>query len=191
AMSVIMAVLLAPGRPRPTEGHHSSADGNRRRRRCRRWRVPCDFALDGFLRGPSLRVGGASLISPQGPVEASRRRRGCVRQRPGRGGRDPNAHDPSGATAGAPPPRPRLPLPGLWSAIRPGPSHPRPLEVLGDPVTVLRARHDAEGLVLTARTTPRWLGERLDGGWAIDVLHPLARGSAVSHEGAGGATTRH
>jgi len=69
---------------------------------------------------------------------------------------------------------------------------PRPLEVLGDPVTVLRARHDAEGLVLTARTaTPRWLGERLDGGWAIDVLHPLARGSAVSHEGAGGATTRH
>ena len=53
---------------------------------------------------------------------------------------------------------------------------PRPPEVLGDPVTALRARHDAEGLVLHAQTaTPGWLGERLDVGWAIDVLHPLAR----------------
>jgi len=69
---------------------------------------------------------------------------------------------------------------------------PRPLEVLGDPVTVLRAGNDAEGLVLTARTaTPGWLGERLDVGWAIDVLHPLARDSAVSPEGAASSTTRH
>ena len=45
-----------------------------------------------------------------------------------------------------------------------------------DPVEVLRARHEAQGLVLDARTaTPGWLGERLDIGWAIDVLHPLAR----------------
>jgi hypothetical protein len=36
-------------------------------------------------------------------------------------------------------------------------------------------RHDAEGLRLDARTTcPGWLGERLDVGWAIGVLHPLA-----------------
>jgi hypothetical protein len=56
------------------------------------------------------------------------------------------------------------------------PEVPPPLEVSGDPVKLLRARHAAEGLVLHARTgTPSWLGERLDVGWAIDVLHPLAR----------------
>src|SRR5213593_2632770 len=56
------------------------------------------------------------------------------------------------------------------------PEVPTPLEVLGDAVTILRARHDAEGLALNARTTtPGWLGERLDVSWAIDVLHPLAR----------------
>jgi 5-methylcytosine-specific restriction endonuclease McrA len=56
------------------------------------------------------------------------------------------------------------------------PEVPRPPEVPGDPATALRARHDAEGLVLHARTAmPGWLGERLDVGWAIDVLHPLAR----------------
>ena len=56
------------------------------------------------------------------------------------------------------------------------PEVPHLPEVPGDPVKVLRARHDAEGLVLHARTsTPGWLGERLDVGWAIDVLHPLAR----------------
>ena len=44
-----------------------------------------------------------------------------------------------------------------------------------DPVTMLRARHAAEGLRLDAKTArPGWLGERLDLGWAIDVLHPLA-----------------
>jgi len=59
---------------------------------------------------------------------------------------------------------------------RPLPEVPPPLDVLGDPVEILRAQHDAEGLVLNARTTtPGWLGERLDVGWAIDVLHPLAR----------------
>ncbi|PYM35877.1 MAG: HNH endonuclease [Candidatus Rokuibacteriota bacterium] len=56
------------------------------------------------------------------------------------------------------------------------PEVPLPHEVPDDPVHVIRARHDAEGLVLHARTaTPGWLGERLDVGWAIDVLHPLAR----------------
>jgi hypothetical protein len=44
-----------------------------------------------------------------------------------------------------------------------------------DPVHALRARHDACGLRLHARTAmPGWAGERLDVGWAIDVLHPLA-----------------
>src|SRR5205809_6537048 len=59
---------------------------------------------------------------------------------------------------------------------RPLPEVPPPLEVLGDPVKILRAQHDAEGLVLHARTAaPVWVGERLDAGWAIGVLHPLAR----------------
>ena len=51
--------------------------------------------------------------------------------------------------------------------------------MVGDPVTELRARHDAEGLRLNARTAhPDWLGERLDLGWAIDVLHPKANQAA-------------
>jgi len=56
------------------------------------------------------------------------------------------------------------------------PEVPRPPELRDDAVQVLRARHNAGGLVLHPRTaTPNWLGERLDVGWAIDVLHPLAR----------------
>jgi hypothetical protein len=36
----------------------------------------------------------------------------------------------------------------------------------------------AEGIELDAHTLrPNWLGERLDLGWAIDVLHPLAQRS--------------
>jgi len=59
---------------------------------------------------------------------------------------------------------------------RPLPEVPPPIEMPDDPVKVLRAKHDEEELVLNARTsTPGWLGERLDVGWAIDVLHPLAR----------------
>jgi hypothetical protein len=60
---------------------------------------------------------------------------------------------------------------------RPLPEVPPPAAVPDDPVQVLRARHDAQGLRLHARTAcPSWLGERLDLGWAIDVLHPLATG---------------
>ena len=58
---------------------------------------------------------------------------------------------------------------------RPLPEVPPPAAVPDDPVEALRARHDAQGLRLHARTAcPGWLGERLDVGWAIDVLHPLA-----------------
>jgi hypothetical protein len=43
-------------------------------------------------------------------------------------------------------------------------------------VETLRAQHDAQGLRLHAHTgTSGWLGEHLDLGWAINVLHPLAR----------------
>jgi hypothetical protein len=56
------------------------------------------------------------------------------------------------------------------------PNVPPPAEVPSDPVEIFRARHDADGLHLHARTAmPGWLGEPLDVGWAIDVLHPLAR----------------
>ena len=57
------------------------------------------------------------------------------------------------------------------------PDVPPPAAVPADPVGVLRAGHVAQGLRLDARTTcPGWLGEHLDVGWAIDVLHPLAVG---------------
>ncbi len=53
------------------------------------------------------------------------------------------------------------------------PDVPPPPTVPSDPVGALRARHAAEGLRLHARTgCPGWLGERLDVGWAIDVLRP-------------------
>src|SRR5216683_4654783 len=52
------------------------------------------------------------------------------------------------------------------------PAVPPPAMVPADPVEVLRARHDAQGLHVHARTSmPGWLGERLNVGWAIDVLH--------------------
>jgi len=55
------------------------------------------------------------------------------------------------------------------------PEVPAPPNVADDPIHVLRARHEAQGLRIHARTAmPGWLGERLNVGWAIDVLHPLA-----------------
>ena len=62
------------------------------------------------------------------------------------------------------------------------PEVPAPVPVPADPVEALRARHDAQGLRVDARTAcPSWLGERLDVGWAIGVLHPLAaRGAGPS-----------
>jgi hypothetical protein len=53
---------------------------------------------------------------------------------------------------------------------------PPPAAIPDDPVQALRARHEAQGLRIHARTaTPAWLGEPLNVGWAIDVMHPLAR----------------
>src|SRR2546425_3088106 len=61
------------------------------------------------------------------------------------------------------------------------PDVPPPGALPADPVQLLRARHDTQGLRLHARTAcPLWLGERLDLGWAIDVLHPLATRGAGS-----------
>ncbi|MBI1845354.1 MAG: HNH endonuclease [Candidatus Rokubacteria bacterium] len=58
------------------------------------------------------------------------------------------------------------------------PELPSPAVVPRDPTGALRADHDARGLRLHARTAcAGWLGEPLDVGWAIDVLHPRATGS--------------
>jgi 5-methylcytosine-specific restriction endonuclease McrA len=57
------------------------------------------------------------------------------------------------------------------------PEVPPPTDVANDPVGTLRTRHEANGLAVHARTAmPGWLGERLNVGYAIDVMHPLARG---------------
>jgi hypothetical protein len=55
------------------------------------------------------------------------------------------------------------------------PEVPPPPRVGDDPLGTIRARNEAEGLQLHARTAiPNWGGEGLNVGWAIDVLHPLA-----------------
>ena len=59
------------------------------------------------------------------------------------------------------------------------PEVPPPIAVPADPVQALRTQHEGQGLHLHARTTrPGWLGERLDVGYAIDVVHPLANRAA-------------
>src|SRR5712664_789947 len=60
---------------------------------------------------------------------------------------------------------------------RPLPEVPPTDPVPADPIHTLHAQHAALGLRLHARTAcPGWLGERLDLGRALDVLHPRAVG---------------
>jgi len=67
-----------------------------------------------------------------------------------------------------------------WPDGRLLPDVPPPSTVSADAVQVLRSGHEAQGLRLHARTAcPSWAGERLDVGWAMDVLHPLAIGPAT------------
>jgi hypothetical protein len=64
---------------------------------------------------------------------------------------------------------------------RPLPAVPAPPPVPADPVGALRARHRAGGLTLSPSTArPLWYGERLDLGYAIDVLRPRAKGPIVT-----------
>src|SRR6266540_3389074 len=64
---------------------------------------------------------------------------------------------------------------------RPLPEVPLPAPVPEKPEEALRVAHEARGLRLNARTAcAGWLGERLDVGWAIDVLHPRAQRSQPS-----------
>jgi hypothetical protein len=60
-------------------------------------------------------------------------------------------------------------------AGRPIPLVPPPPTLPPDPTRTLLATHRARGLAIDGRTgCPAWLGERLDLGWAIAVLHPAA-----------------
>ena len=55
------------------------------------------------------------------------------------------------------------------------PEAPSPPRLAGDPLETLRMANAARGVHVNSQTiTPGWLGERLDVGWAIDVLHPRA-----------------
>jgi 5-methylcytosine-specific restriction endonuclease McrA len=62
-----------------------------------------------------------------------------------------------------------------WPDGRPFPDVPQAPALQGDPLEVLRSRDKRAALQIHASTAiPWWGGERLDVGWAIDVLHPLA-----------------
>jgi len=64
---------------------------------------------------------------------------------------------------------------------RPLPEVAPPATVPEEPVAALRARSDAAGLHLDARTAcATGLGDRLDLVWAIDVLHPMAATPAIA-----------
>jgi hypothetical protein len=59
---------------------------------------------------------------------------------------------------------------------RPIPEVPAPPAVPLDASGALAAANRGLGLAIDARTgLPSWCGERLDLGWAIDVLHPAAQ----------------
>jgi HNH endonuclease len=63
------------------------------------------------------------------------------------------------------------------------PEVPPSIVVRSDAGDALRAQHEADGIHIDARTgMSGWLGEPLDVGWAIDVLHPLATNELASNE---------
>jgi hypothetical protein len=60
------------------------------------------------------------------------------------------------------------------------PDVPDPPLLPRDPMDVLREVNTAHGVNVDSRTiTSDWLGEPLDVGWALDVLHPLALASTA------------
>jgi hypothetical protein len=61
-----------------------------------------------------------------------------------------------------------------------------PAVVPDDPAEAIRAENEARQIRISPRTAcARWTGERLDVGWAIDVLHPgAAPGSGGGIDGA-------
>ena len=74
----------------------------------------------------------------------------------------------------------RFSTPGGWSI----PDVPEPHAVPRDPMQALVAANGARGLTIDAQTgLPSWCGERLDLGWAIDVLHPATQSAAPRPDG--------
>jgi HNH endonuclease len=74
----------------------------------------------------------------------------------------------------------RFSTPGGWPIpdVPPSPAVPR------DPAQALVATNRAHGLAIDARTgLPSWCGERLNLGWAIDVLHPACQPAAPRQDG--------
>lgn len=64
------------------------------------------------------------------------------------------------------------------------PEVPAPGAVPAEPVEAIRACHAAQGLSIDARTgRSAWLGERLDLGWTLEVLRPLASGAPSGPSG--------
>ena len=58
------------------------------------------------------------------------------------------------------------------------PDVPEPVAVSTNPTDTLQTQNGGSGVQINARTAmPGWQGERLDVGYAISVLHPLAAGS--------------
>ena len=56
------------------------------------------------------------------------------------------------------------------------PDVPAPAAVPANHTETVRAKNADRGIQIDARTsTPGWQGERLDVGYAISVLHPLAQ----------------
>ena len=61
------------------------------------------------------------------------------------------------------------------------PDVPAVAPVPADPIPVLRSLNEAAGCAPDAHTaTPGWLGERLDVGYAIDVLPPPRVGALMA-----------
>jgi 5-methylcytosine-specific restriction endonuclease McrA len=64
------------------------------------------------------------------------------------------------------------------------PNVPPPAPAPAEPMERLREQNQARGLHVHPRTSmPGWLGERLDVGWAVDVLHPLAAPAQPAMQG--------
>jgi hypothetical protein len=110
----------AAGRERPAPGAGPRSSGR---------------AVPGGRPRGRRRPGGRRVAGPVGPGGRAARSSwnvaaAGVRHHPGgdaprrrgadRGGRRPDAHDPAGVTPGAPQPRPRVSVPGVRIAVRPG-----------------------------------------------------------------------
>jgi hypothetical protein len=188
------AVLADPAQPGQSvleDGVHVSAETSRRLA-CEATRVEMRHAADGSV----LDVGRRTRTIPPALRRALEARdRGC--RFPGCPVRHPQGHHIRHWASGGPTRLANLALlcrrhhravhEEGYAVVReadgtlrfstpqgwPIPDVPAPPAVPRDPLPALVATNRAHGLAIDAWTAcPSWLGERLDLGWAIDVLHP-------------------